>query len=469
MQSRGLSPEYPAAISQALQNASAELTLTPGIRDLRDLPWCSIDNGVGEEVTSKDLDQITAGRRFGDGFTKIYVGIADVDALVPRGSPPDLQAQVNTATVYTSVKIYPMIDRSCSEDKTSLNEGEDRLAIVGELNVDKQGEVTEFRFYRALVRNHVKLSYDATSRWLENTANFPSGLRGRDDVRVSIEVQDKAAQKIKAARRRRGSLELESQQAGEAPLPKRSMELIENLMVACNHCVSTFLRTKGFPTFQRIVRKPKLWAEIREVARDKRWELPEIPEPGPLARFLEAQRAQEPENFPELSLKILRMMGRGEYVVELPDEPLIGHFGLALREYSHSTAPNRRYPDLITQRLLKALIAKEPCPYDREELDRLAAHCSDMEARANKVERQLQKSVVAQSLVEHIGETFEAVVSGINAQGTWIRLVSLGAEGKLAGRAEVGEHLLVRLASVHVEKGFLDFVKAVAKGKDHGN
>ena len=467
MQERGLDPGYSSEAREQILGISqpAEDLLLP---DLRAMPWCSIDNGEGEEVSSRDLDQITAASPLGDGQVKLYVAIADVDALLPKDSPADIQAQQNTTTVYRAARTWPMIHPHFSEGLTSFNEGEDRVAVVTEMTVSPQGQVTQFSIYRAQVHNHVKLNYDSVGRWLEGQGPPPQALRNKEAVLASIQLQDVMAQKLKEVRWANGSLELESLEARarleegrvvdiKGQLRNHATELIENLMVACNGCTSRYLKSKNLPTFQRIVRVPKFWDKIVEVAADKGQRLPDEADSASLQRFLEGQRASDPLHFPDLSLQILKLLGRGEYVVEMPNEPPIGHFGLAVREYSHSTAPNRRYPDIITQRLLKAALAGLPSPYEAEELEILARRCSQQEAAAQKVERQTSKSAAASMLSNRVGETFKAVVSGQNNKATWVRLLTMPIEGKLEGQAKMGQRLRVKLVSVNVEKGFIDF------------
>jgi exoribonuclease-2 len=355
-----------------------------------------------------------------------------------------------------------------SEDLCSLLEGQDRLALVTEMTFAPGGKVAESKIFRALVRNQAALNYDSTGAWLEGRREPPLALADHQDVLESVRLQDQIAQRYQQHRRQRGSLTLESLEAravveGDLVVEmagqqrNRATELIENVMVACNGCASRYLTQKGFPTFQRIVRRPKHWSRIVTLAQELGCELPEEPESKALQQFLEAQRASRPQQFPDLSLQVLKLLGRGEYVVELPDQPPIGHFGLAVREYSHSTAPNRRYPDLITQRLLKAALAEEPCPYGEDELEELARHCSEQEANAQKIERHMAKSAAAAMLRNRLGETFEAVASGHNERATWVRLLSMPVEGMLDGWAPLGRKLRVRLERVDIKKGFIDF------------
>jgi ribonuclease R len=469
MLERNLDPEY-AEDALAQVRATTEPAFDDEVVDLRHLPWCSIDNGEGELVTSKDLDQISVAS-VEDGAIVVRVAIADVDALVPKGSPVDMQAQRNTTTVYCAGKTYPMIHPRFSEDLTSLNEDEDRLAMVTEMVFGEKahaGDVSDFRIYRAMVRSKVKLNYESTGAWLAGQGQAPLALLGKDDVVDSIQLQHKVAQSYKERRRRVGSLTLESMEARakieqgevqviEGQLVNPATELIENMMVACNGCTTKFLRAQGFPTFERVVRVPKRWDGIVEVAAEKGTKLPKEANSKALQQFLEAQHKEDPLHFPDLCLEVLKLLGRGEYVAELPDQPPVGHFGLAVREYSHSTAPNRRYPDVITQRLLKAALAGDACPYNVHQLEALARHCSLQESNSKKVERKTQKCAAAAMLRPRIGEYFMVVVSGQNDASTWVRLLDMPVEGKLSCYARLGQVLQVRLVSVNVEKGFIDF------------
>ncbi len=481
MAEKGLDPSYDVKAAEYVQNIK-QAPFNPNIKDLRSLNWFSIDNGHGEEVTSKDLDQLSASVKEGEN-TRVWVAIADVDALMPKNSPPDKQAQKNTTTVYTDDKIYPMIDRHMSENLTSLNPNEDRQAMVTEMLIAPDGTIKSFDVYPAMVNSKVKLNYDSIGAWLENRGNAPNALNGMDDIKAAIQDQDRVAQALKAVRKRNGSLELESQEARakmedgkvtdiEKHEKNHATELIENLMVASNGCASKFLKAAGMPTIQRIVREPKNWDKIVDIAAEKGYELPAKPDSASLEQFLEGERAKDPERFPDLSLNVVKLLGRGEYVVEFPGDPPIGHFGLAVRDYSHSTAPNRRYPDVITQRLLKAAQAlggrqatESDWPYTREELTELCTRCTEQEGNAQKVERQIQKSAAALMLSTRIGEKFDAIVSGQNDKGSWCRLTELPVEGKLSGKgARMGDKLRVELVATNVEKGFIDF-KKVSNGQ----
>ncbi len=480
MTEKGLTPTY-SSEAAAFIKAIQQPAFNPEVKDLRHLNWCSVDNGYGEVVTSKDLDQLSASEDLPNGFTRVYVAIADVDALMPKNSPPDKQAQKNTTTVYTADKIYPMIDPHFSENLTSMNPGVDRQAMVTEMIISPEGEVTKYDIYPAMVNSKVALNYDSIGKWLEDRGERPKALDGRDEVAAALQSQSRAAQALKEVRRRNGSLQLESQEAKanmeegavkDLSKPEKNLatELIENLMVASNGCASKFLTQAGFPTIQRIVREPKNWDKIVDIAAEKGYDLPAKPDSAALEQFLEGERASDPLRFPDLSLNVVKLLGRGEYVVQFPGEEPVGHFGLAVKDYSHSTAPNRRYPDVITQRLLKAAQAcvaagitnptEKDWGYSKAELSELTTRCTEQEGNAQKVERQIQKSAAAMMLQSRIGETFDAIVSGANDKGTWVRLLEMPVEGKLDGKARMGQPLTVRLTGTNVEKGFIDFEKA---------
>jgi exoribonuclease-2 len=476
MRERGLDPEYSdSAHQQAMTTDGA--AADQGLRDLRMLPWCSIDNGEGEEVSSRDLDQLSSASLV-DGAITVRIAISDVDALVCRDCPADIQALRNTTTVYCASKTYPMIDPRFSENLTSLGPDEDRLAVVTEMRFGTDGDdLTDFSVYRAVVRSRAKLNYQATGDWLADRRGPPVALISQDDVRESLLLQDQVSQKFKQHRRAAGSLALESLEARAATragkvlairgqLRNRATELIENLMIACNGCTSRYLAAQHFPSLQRVVRKPKFWSRIVELASLTGSHLPEHPDSGCLQRFLEKRRADDPVTFPDLCLSVLKLLGRGEYVVERPGQPAIGHFGLAVREYNHSTAPNRRYPDLITQRLVKACLGGQPCPYSYLELEQLAKHCNQQESNAKKVERQTEKSAAALMLAGRIGQVFQVVVSGVNQSATWVRMLKMPVEGMFHGHARLGDQLTVKLVQTDVAKGFIDFAPVGVRGED---
>lgn len=471
MAERGLLAEFPAAaLGQAkeldqIAEARVENAESADVVDLTGLPWCSIDND-----DSRDLDQLTVSQPLGDGTVRILVAIADVDSLVDKGSPIDDYARHNTTSVYTSARIFPMLPERLSTDLTSLNPGTDRLAIVCDMVVAADAAVLRSTITRARVRNHVQLAYDAVAGWLEGRSAVPEAVEAVDGLEAQLVTQDEVAQRLRARRRAAGALAFQTFQprasfdgervvAIEQQVQNRARQLIEEFMIATNGEIARYLGGKRRPSIRRVVRSPERWEKIRGVAAEYGESLPVEADPVALQQFLAARRASDPLRFPDLSLTVIKLMGAGEYVVERPGDTKLGHFGLAVRDYTHSTAPNRRFPDLVTQRLLKAALRDEKAPYGEAELHQLAAHCTEQEDAADKVERQLRKSEAALLLAARIGEVFEAVVTGAARGNTWVRIVNPPAEGKLlqARERRVGERLKVRLEGTDFERGYIDF------------
>ena len=466
MRERGLAPEFGAAVRQQLDTIDGPAEDEgPDIDDLTGLLWCSIDND-----DSRDLDQLTVSETLPDGGVKLLVAIADVDALVSKDTPIDRHAQINTTSIYTSARIFPMLPEKLSTDLTSLNPHQVRVATVTEMAFAPDGTLLRSHIRRARVRNQAQLAYDAVSAWLECQGPLPEAadrVPGMDD---QLRTQDALAQQLRANRREQGALEFQTLQPraefeGERVVAIRQQEqnrarqLIEEFMVATNGVTARFLAGKRRAAIRRVVRSPERWARIAEVAAERGWRLPPDPDAHALEQFLAAERRRDPLRFPDLSLVIVKLMGRGEYVVERPGGPVIGHFGLAVRDYSHSTAPNRRYPDLITGRLLKAALAGERPPYSDTELEFLANRCTSQEDAANKVERRLRKSEAAMLLEGQIGKVFDGVVTGQSKGNTWLRIFDPPADGKLLASRElkVGDKVRARLVFTHVEHGFIDF------------
>ena len=466
MRERGLEPEFPKpAIEQlkTIDGPSAEDGA--GIVDMTGLLWCSIDND-----DSRDLDQLTVSETLPDGSVKIMVAIADVDTLVAKDTPIDRHAQINTTSVYTSARIFPMLPEKLSTDFTSLNPHEERVATVTEMVFAPDGEMLRSHITRARVHNKAKLAYDAVAAWIDGNGPLPEAADRVPGMDEQIRTQDSVAQQLRARRREHGSLEFETFQpraefqgdqvvAIKQQVQNRARQLIEEFMVATNGVTARFLAGKRRAAIRRVVRSPERWARIAQVAAERGWELPIDPDSKALEQFLAAERKRDPLRFPDLSLVIVKLMGRGEYVVERPGGPNIGHFGLAVRDYSHSTAPNRRYPDLIASRLIKAALAEVKSPYSDMELEFLANRCTQQEDAANKVERQLRKSEAAMLLEDHIGETFDGVVTGESKGNTWVRIFEPPAEGKLlpSRDVQVGDKVRAKLISTNVERGFIDF------------
>ena len=470
MVQRGLLPDFSSAVvaeTDAIARAAVEVD--PSIRDLRDLLWCSIDND-----DSRDLDQLSVAEPAAGGAVRIRVAVADVDALVRAGSAIDGHARTNTTSVYTAAEVFPMLPERLSTDLTSLGEGEARLAIVIEMAVAADGTTTESEVYRAVVLNHAKLAYNGVAAWLDGAAPAPPRLAGAPGLDAQLRLQDRVAQAMKRLRHEHGALSLDTVEAravfdGEAladlrPDEKnRARELIEDFMIAANGVTARYLEGKGCASLRRVLRAPDRWERIARLAADAGGQLPAAPSARALEDFLAARRQADPLGFPDLSLSVVKLLGSGEYVVELPGQAVEGHFGLAVRDYTHSTAPNRRFPDLVTQRLLKAAIAGRPAPYTVEELNGLARHCTEQEDNAAKVERQVRKSAAALLLGSRIGQRFDAIVTGASEKGTWVRILRPAAEGKLVRGVrglDVGDRVRVELVHTDVERGFVDFARA---------
>jgi VacB/RNase II family 3'-5' exoribonuclease len=473
MLQRGLLPDYsPAVLAETNLLMGAAVETDPSIRDLRPLLWCSIDND-----DSMDLDQLTYAESKTDGSVKIYIAVADVDALVKKGSPIDGHALTNTTSVYTAGEIFPMLPEKLSTDLTSLGEGQTRLALIVEAVVAPDGTISSSDLYRGVVLNKAKLAYNSIAEWLEGTAPAPAALTAVPGLDAQLRLQDRAAQSIKSLRHQHGALDLETIQTHavfdgdliadlQLDEKNRAKELIEDFMITANGITAKYLEDKGLPSLRRVLRSPERWGRIIELAAPLGGHLPAQPDSHALEEFLHARRQADPLRFPDLSLSIVKLLGSGEYSVELPGQPVDGHFGLAVRDYSHSTAPNRRFPDLITHRLVKAAIANTPAPYSVEELNALALHCTEQEDNAAKVERQVQKSAAALLLSSRVGEKFDAIVTGASEKGTWVRIFHPAVEGKVEAGAEgldVGDSVRVKLTKTDVERGFIDFIRLRGK------
>ena len=467
MRQHGLDPDIPAdALAEAAHVTAAPQTSSEPTRDRRSLQWCSIDND-----DSRDLDQLTVAVPLDAGNVKILVAVADVDAVVTKGSAIDRHAAVNTTSVYTPAAIFPMLPERLSTDLTSLADQQERVSIVAEFVVAPDGTVGASDVYGARVKNWSKLAYNGVGAWLEGRGPLPpaaASVRGMDD---QLCIQDRVAQLLSGERHRHGALEFASDDVEhvfdggalrdvKAVAPNHATQLIENLMIAANGVVARFLDARGFPSLRRVVRSPERWDRIRGVAAEFGEELPENPDSAALAAFLKRRQAAAPDQYVDLSHRVIKMIGSGEYVVDRPGAEPPGHFGLAVRDYAHSTAPNRRYPDLITQRLLKATLSGAAVPYAMDELERLAAHCTAQEDAAQKVERQVRKSAAAMVVHPYIGRTFDAYVTGASPKGTFVRVSSPPMEGMLirgGAGLDVGDRARVRLTRVDVDRGYIDF------------
>jgi exoribonuclease-2 len=470
MRERGLEPDFSAAARAEVEHLDGPARDTgSALRDLRDRLWCSIDND-----DSRDLDQLSVAEPAGAGAVKVLVAIADVDALVARGSAIDQHAQTNTTSVYTAAGIFPMLPEQLSTDLTSLGENADRIAMVVEMTVAQDGSLTGSDVYRANVRNHAKLAYDSVAAWLDGNAPPPPRVAAVSGMANQLRTQNQVSLAMKQLRHQRGALSLETGEAravfDEGVLSdlrpeatNRAKELIEDFMVAANGVTVRFLDARGFPSLRRVLRSPERWDRIVGLAGELGERLPAQPSASALESFLMQRRQVDPRGFADLSLSVVKLLGRGEYVLELPGQRVEGHFGLAVKNYGHSTAPNRRFPDLATQRLLKAALAGARVPYSNQELGAIAENSTRQEDNAAKVERLVRKAAAALLLAPRIGERFDAVVTGASVKGTWVRVTHPLAEGKLISGFEgldVGDRVRVRLVATDVDRGYVDFARA---------
>ena len=473
MLSRGLLPDFSTAalaeldkLQSPARSQDAQVNSSNGIRDVRDLLWASIDND-----DSRDLDQLTVAEALPDGKIKVLVAVADVDALVKKGMAIDEHARHNTASVYTAARIFPMLPEKLSTGLTSLNINEDRISIVIEMVINQDGSLSDSDIYQAVVRNHAQLAYKSVAAWLEGNGAIPARITAIPGLSENLRLQDKAAQEMKNFRHVHGALSLDTVEAKpifdgdtlrdlEPDEKNRARDVIEDFMISANGVVSRYLTSRNLPSIRRVVRTPKRWDRIVQLAEEHGYKLPNIPDSKELEKFLNQQKTTDPLRFPDLSLSVIKLLGNGEYIADQPGDRSPGHFGLAVKDYTHSTAPNRRFTDLITHRLLKSAFSNKPLPYNLEELDELARHCTEEEDAVNKVERQVGKSAAALLLESRIGDKFNAIVTGASEKGTWVRILDLPVEGKLVHGFEgmdVGHRLRVQLESVDVEQGYIDF------------
>lgn len=523
VQEAGFATDFPDlqreldAARAKLQSSTRFLEALETSDDLRALLWSSIDND-----SSRDLDQIEFAQRLPNGAIQVQIALADVDEFVPKGSRLDEIAAQNTTSVYTGIETFPMLPREISEDLSSLLPDRDRLALVVAFEIDQSGEVGNVQLSRALVRNLAKLTYDEIGDWLDEQnaqnaetardsskfspqnlatqnsldaefdapnfadANSPDNVKSGEKsstriaematisgLREQILLQNEAAICLQSARERSGALDLESLEVTPQFENGRVVDLkmarknaarriIENFMVAANMAMANFLPSRGFSELARVVREPERWPRIREIAQQNGDDLPPAPDPRALSAFLERRRKAAPEIYAQLSLSVLKLLGPGRYELVRPQDRE-GHFGLGAARYTHSTAPNRRYPDLVTQRLLKAALQNAPAPYSDDELAQIAAHCNEREAAAQKVERLMRKVAAAALFGDRIGQNFDGVVTGASSKGVWVRTLRPPVEGRiLQGDAglQVGDRVRVKLLHTDVERGFIDFARA---------
>jgi len=469
MQRYGFEPDFPAPVATQLANLGQQPQVSPSrdVRDMRNLLWSSIDND-----TSRDLDQIEVVESAPNGDVKVMVGIADVDTFVPKVTPIDQHAARETTTVYTGIRNFPMLPEQLSTGVTSLLENQDRLSIVIEFVVDADGNLKSSDVYRALVQNKAQLQYNSVGAWLEGTAAPPPKVAASGELQDQLKLQSDVAQKLKSKRFQNGALNLQTDEVHPLVLNEqvvdvvkqqknRATELIEDFMVAANGVVARLLQNVS--SLRRIVRTPKRWDRIVQLAASKGEKLPAQPDSTALNDLLLRRKAADPDHFADLSLTVIKLIGPGEYVLERAGETAPGHFGLAVQDYTHSTAPNRRFADIVTQRLIKAMLAGQQNPYSDDELTAVASNCTQKEDAARKVEREMSKRLAAVAMQRRVGETFDAIVTGVTDHGTFVRVLQPLVEGLLAQGAQgldVGDKLKAKLIRTDVSKGYIDFARA---------
>lgn len=470
MLERGFIPDFPPAALQQAEALKEPPLPIPGLdaKDLRKLLWFSLDND-----DSRDLDQLTYAEKLPNGIYKIYVAVACVDFLVHKQTPIDNRAANNTTSIYTPTKIFPMLPEKLSTDLTSLNPGKDRVSMVFEGTLSLDGTLQTYSVYLAYVHNYAQLAYDNVSNWLDG-APLPEKIDHIEGLEEQIRLQDSIAQTLAKLRHTLGALSLETIEphtvlANGTPvaidlMPKnRGRLLIENFMIVANTISARFADANKLAFLRRVVVVPKRWDKIIEVAKEHGTELPEMPNSIALEKFLVKQKETEPDTFPDLSLTIIKLLGSGEYRIIYPGITSPGHFGLALRDYTHSTAPNRRFPDLIVQRILLAVLKKQEMPYSQKELEAIAVQCTQKEDEADKVERRMRKSAAALVLSRDIGKEFDAIVTGTGEKGNWVRILTPPVDGKLIKgetSVDVGDKIRVKLVSTDVLNGYIDFIES---------
>jgi exoribonuclease II len=465
----GFRPDFPPAVQQQLADLRAHppaISAGANVRDLRNQLWSSIDND-----TSRDLDQIEVSEKLPNGDIKVLVGVADLDTFVPQQSAIDQHAARETTSVYTGIRTFPMLPEELSTGKTSLLENQDRLSVVVEFVVDGDGHVASSDVYRAVVRNQAQLQYNSVGAWLEATAAAPPKVAASADLQAQLRLQDEVAQKLRSRRYENGALELQTSEVYPLLLDAQvvdvvqqqknhATELIEDFMIAANGVVARMLEKTS--SLRRIVKTPERWDRIVQLAANSGEKLPADPDSKALNDFLIKRKAADPDHFADLSLAVIKLIGPGEYVLERPGDPVQGHFGLAVQDYTHSTAPNRRFPDIVTQRLIKATLAGQSNPYSDGELSAIATNCTAKGDAARKVEREMAKRMAAVALQHRIGAIFDAVVTGVTPKGTFVRVLQPRVDGLLAqGQqgVDVGDHFRVKLIRTDVQHGFIDFAR----------
>ncbi|HEY7402280.1 MAG TPA: RNB domain-containing ribonuclease [Candidatus Angelobacter sp.] len=470
MLENGFQPDFSSDVREQLAQIKSRPPQSPGanVRDLRHLLWSSIDND-----TSRDLDQIEFAEKLPDGSIKVMVGIADVDTFVQKDTPIDRHAARETTSVYTGVRVFPMLPEELSTGTTSLLEVDGKLSVVTEFVVDGNGDVGQHSIYRALVVNKAQLAYNAVGAWLEDRGPAPAKVAASAELQAQLKLQSEAAQALKNERYRHGALNIETAEVHPIVLndqiidlqkqeKNRATELIEDFMIAANGVMARTLEAAKISSIRRIVKTPERWDRIVALAAEHGGKLPAQPDSKALNDFLQARKQADPDHFADVSLIVIKLMGPGEYVLERPGEPAPGHFGLAVQDYTHSTAPNRRFADVVTQRLIKACMAGQKSPYTDDALAAIATNCTFREDAARKVERTMSKRIAAVSMSSRIGQVFDAIVTGATPKGTFVRVLKPHVEGMLiqGHGVDVGDRLRVKLVNTDPQHGYIDFMRA---------
>lgn len=453
--------------AQAAANSGIVIDVTQdGSRDLRHLLWSSIDNR-----DSLDLDQIEVAEQRPDGVIRVLVGVADVESRVPINSPIDLHASRNKCSIYTGVGIYPMLPETLSTDLTSLKQDADRAAVVISMDIGVQGDVIASDIYRAVTCNHARLSYESVGDWLEGVGPVPPGVAAVQGMEEQLRLQTEASERLREQRQRAGSLDFETIEAQpvmqdgsvvdlRVPRKNKARAIIENFMVSANSTMAEYLEERGIPAIQRVVRSPERWPRIVDLAARIHEVLPPQADPVALSQFLARRRLADPIHFPDVSLAIVKLLGPGEYEVVRSSADQAGHFGLAVHSYTHSTAPNRRFADVVIQRLIKAVLSGTNAPYTVADLETIAQSCTERENSARKVERLMRKVAAALMMHSRVGQEFDGIVTGASPKGTYVRLISPPVEGRVTVNEcdlDVGDRARVRLLHTDPEHGFIDF------------
>jgi exoribonuclease-2 len=468
MAENGFAVDFPEAAVRETESLPERPPQPEGVADLRALPWSSIDNRE-----SRDLDQVEFVEALPKGLLRVRIAIADVHARVAEGTAVDGHALTNTTSVYTGVAVFPMLPERLSTDLTSLNQDEDRLAVVVDMDVAPTGRIHRESVSRALVRNHAKLDYESVGLWLEGKGPPPPETTNRPDIAEQVTLQDEAARRLIALRRREGLLDFESLEPRavvaqgrvvdiQSVVQNRARDIIESFMIAANSALARFLTVRGRSAIRRVVREPKRWDRIVALAAEVGDALPAAPDRHALARFLARRKKADPEHFADLSLAVVKMLGAGEYVLErrLDGRADTTHFSLGAAAYAHGTAPNRRYGDLVLQRLVTAALAEAAPPYEDDALAQIAGRCTQMERAARKVERRVRKTAAAAIMADRVGESFVAIVTGVSDKGTYVRLLRPPVEGRVVRGHEgldVGDTARVTLIGVDANLGHIDF------------